>query len=99
MSEVCYTSKPPILYSSDAELFFSGSLSDLLDTIGSFAKHTLFLHYDRPNFDHEYICLIDHELLYFYALIHAVRLIMQTLMDGSVGGLRLPEFCILITAL
>ena len=35
----------------------------------------------------------------FYAPIHAVRLIIQTLMDGPVVGLRMLELYILITAL
>ena len=99
MSRVCYTSELPILCSLDAELVFSGSLSDLLDTIGPLAKHTLFLHHDRPNFDHEHTCLTDHELLYFSTPIHVVRSIIQTHMDGLVVGLRLPKFYVLITAL
>jgi hypothetical protein len=65
MSEVYYIFKLPILYSSYAKLIFSGSLSDLLDTIGPLAKHTFFLHHDRPNFDHGHACLTDHELIYF----------------------------------
>ena len=73
----------PVLCSLAVALFFSGSLSDLLDTIGPLAKHILSLHHDRPNSDHMYACLADHELIYFYAPIHVVRLKTQTLMDGS----------------
>ena len=76
MSEVCYTSKLLILCSSGIELFFSDSMSDLLDTIGPLAKHTLsLLHHDRPSSDHIHAYLADCELRYFYALIHVVRLI------------------------
>ena len=35
----------------------------------------------------------------FYALIHVVKLIIQTFMDGPAVSLRLPVLCILITAL
>ena len=65
MFEVCYTSELLILYSLNIEPFFFVSLLDLLDTIGTLAKHTLSLYHDRPNFDHMYACLADHELLYF----------------------------------
>ena len=76
MSKVYYTSDLPTLYSSSVELFFSGSLLDLLDTIGPLAKHTLsLLHHDRPSSDHIHAYLADCELRYFYALIHVVRLI------------------------
>ena len=91
MSEVCYTSELLILYSSGDELFFSSSLSDLLDTIGPLAKHTLFLHHDRLNYDHMYACLADYELLHFYAPIHVVRLKTQMFMNGPVVVLRLPK--------
>jgi len=57
--------KVTILCSSIVELFFSGSLLDLLDTIGLLAKHTLSLHHDRPNSDHMHTYLADRELLYF----------------------------------
>ena len=92
MSEVCYASELLILYSSTIGLFFSGSLLDLLDTIGPLAKLTLSLHHDRPSSDHTYAYLADHELLHFYAPIHVVRLITQTFMDRPAVGLRLPEF-------
>jgi hypothetical protein len=68
MPEVCYNSELPILYFLGAELFFSGSLSDLLDTIGLLAKHALFLRHDQPNFDHACVRLIDDELLYFLCI-------------------------------
>ena len=65
MFEVYYTSELLILCSSSIELFFFGSLLDLLDTIGLLAKHTLSLHHDQPNFDHMNAYLADHELLHF----------------------------------
>ena len=65
MSEVYYTSELLILCSSSIEPFPFGSLSDLLDTIGLLAKHTLSLHHDRSNYDHMHAYLADHELLYF----------------------------------
>jgi hypothetical protein len=99
MSKVCYISELLILCFSDIELFSSGFLSDLLDTLGPPTKHTPFLHHDQSNFDYGCACLTDHELLYFYALIHAVRLIIQMFMDGLLVGLRLLELCILITPL
>ena len=91
MSEVCYTSELLILCSLNVEPFFSVSLSDLLDTIGPLAKHTLSLHHHWPNSNHMYACLADHELFYFYALIHVARLKTQTFMDGLAVGLRLPK--------
>ena len=65
MSEVCYTSELPILYSSIVGLFYSGSLLDLLDTIVLLAKHILSLHHDWPNSNHTHAYLADHELLHF----------------------------------
>ena len=66
MSKVYYTFKLLVLYFLGVELFFSGSLLDLLDTIGSLAKHSLFLlHQDRPNSDHTHTYLADRELLHF----------------------------------
>ena len=92
MSEVCYTSKLLILCSLSIELFFSSSLSDILDTISPLPKHTLSLHHGRPSFDHTHAYTADHELLHFYSPIHVVRLITQALMDGPVIGLKLPKF-------
>ena len=91
MSEVYYTSELLILCSSSVEPFSFGSLLDLLDTTGLLAKHTLSLHHDRTNTDYMLAYLADHELLYFYTLIHAVRLKTQTLMEGPAVGLRHPE--------
>ena len=65
MSEAYYTSELLILYSSIIEPLSFGSLLDLLDTIDLLAKHALSLHHDRPNFALVYVCLADHELLYF----------------------------------
>ena len=56
------------LYSLGIIPFFSGFLSNLLDTIGLPAKHIL-LHYsllhNQPSFDQQLTFLADHEHLYF----------------------------------
>ena len=65
MFEVCYTSELLILYSLNIEPFFFVSLLDLLDTIGTLAKHTLSLHHDWSNSNHMHAYLANCELLYF----------------------------------
>ena len=48
--------------------FFSGFLSDLLDTIGLSAKHILlhyFLLHNQPSFDQQLTFQADHEHFYF----------------------------------
>ena len=49
-------------------LFFSGFLSDLLNTIGLPAKHILphyFLLHNQPSFDQQLASQADHEHFYF----------------------------------
>ena len=57
-----------VLYSLAVALFFSGFLSDLLDTTGLSVKHIL-LHYfllrNQPSFDQQLTFLADHEYFYF----------------------------------
>jgi len=58
----------PVLCSLAIALFFSGFLSDLLDTIGLPAKHILpyyFLLHNQPSFDQQLIFQADHEHFYF----------------------------------
>ena len=47
--------------------FFSGFLSNLLDTIGLPAKHILphYLLHNQPSFDQQLALLADHEHFYF----------------------------------
>ena len=48
--------------------FFSGFLSDLLDTIGLPTKHILphnFLPHNQSNFDQQLVSQADHEHFYF----------------------------------
>jgi len=58
----------PVLCSLAIALFFSGFLSDLLDTIGLPAKrilpHYSLLH-NQPSFDQQLIFQADHEHFYF----------------------------------
>ena len=56
------------LYSLDVVPFFSGFLSNLLDTIALPAKHTLphyLLLHNQPNFDQQLASQVDHEHFYF----------------------------------
>ena len=59
------------LYFLGVALFFSGSLLDLLDTIGLPAKH-IFLHYsllhNQPSFDRQLASQADHEHSYFLSV-------------------------------
>ena len=58
----------PTLYSLGVELFSSGFLSNLLDTIGLSAKHILphhFLLHNQPNFDQQLTFQANHEHFYF----------------------------------
>ena len=91
MPQVYHASKLLILCFLSVELFFFGFLSDLLNIIGLLAKHALSLHHDRPNFALVYVCLADHELLYFLCIVYVVRLKTQMFMDEPVVGLRLPK--------
>ena len=55
-------------YSSAIALSFSGFLSDLLDTIGLPAKHTLphyLLPHNQPSFGQQLVFQADHEHFYF----------------------------------
>ena len=55
------------LYSLGIIPFFSGFLSNLLDTIALLAKHTLphYLLHNQPNFDQQLASQADHEHFYF----------------------------------
>ena len=56
------------LYSLDVVPFFSGFLSNLLDTIALPAKHTLprhLLFHNQPSFDQRLASQADHEYFYF----------------------------------
>ena len=58
----------PALYSLSVAPFFSGFLSNLLDTIGLPAKHILphyFLLHNQPSFDQQFVFQADHEHFYF----------------------------------
>ena len=58
----------PTLYSLGIVPFFSGFLSNLLDTIALLTKHTLpyyLLLHNQPNFDQQLAFQADHEHFYF----------------------------------
>ena len=57
-----------VLCSLGVAPFFSGFLSNLLDTIGLLPKHILphyFLLHNQPSFDQQLIFQADHEHFYF----------------------------------
>ena len=59
------------LYSLGVAPFFSGFLSNLLDTIALPAKHILpyyFLLYNQPSFDQQFASQADHEHFYFLSV-------------------------------
>ena len=57
----------PTLYSLGVVPFFSGFLSNLLDTIGLPAKHILshYLLHNQPSFDQQFASRADREHFYF----------------------------------
>ena len=61
----------PVLCSLAVALFFSGFLSDLLDTIGLPAKHILLYYsllHNQPSFDRQLASQADHEHSYFLSI-------------------------------
>ena len=67
--KVYQTPKPvPVLCSLGVALFFSGSLSNLLDIIGLPAKHILFCYlllHNRPSLGQQLFFQANHEHFYF----------------------------------